>query len=53
MPREIVHVGRRIRVAVDTSVGPNGETVVYVLNKDNKEKQPTELMTLFKAKRGS
>lgn len=27
MPREIVHVGRRIRVAVDTSVGPNGETI--------------------------
>ena len=27
MPREFVHVGRRIRVAVDTSVGPNGETI--------------------------
>jgi ADP-ribose pyrophosphatase len=27
MPLEIVHVGRRIRVGVDTSVGPNGETI--------------------------
>jgi ADP-ribose pyrophosphatase len=27
MPREIVHVGRKIRVAVETSTGPNGETI--------------------------
>jgi ADP-ribose pyrophosphatase len=27
MPREIVHTGRRIQVAVDTSVGPNGEII--------------------------
>ena len=27
MPREIVHVGRRIRVAVDTSTGPDGQTI--------------------------
>lgn len=27
MPLEIVHTGRRIRVGVDTSVGPNGETI--------------------------
>lgn len=27
MPREIVHTGRRIRVAVDTSVGPDGRTI--------------------------
>lgn len=27
MAREIVHVGRRIQVAVDTTVGPNGETI--------------------------
>jgi ADP-ribose pyrophosphatase len=27
MPREIVHTGRRIQVAIDTSVGPNGETI--------------------------
>ena len=27
MPREIVHTGRKIRVALDTSVGPNGETI--------------------------
>ncbi len=27
MPREIVHTGRKIKVAVDTSVGPNGETI--------------------------
>jgi len=27
MSREIVHAGRRIRVGVDTLVGPNGETI--------------------------
>ena len=27
MPREIVHTGRRIRVAVDTSTGPDGQTI--------------------------
>lgn len=27
MPREIVHTGRKIKVALDTSVGPNGETI--------------------------
>lgn len=27
MPREIVHVGRRIRVAVDTSTAPDGRTI--------------------------
>ncbi len=27
MAREIVHTGRRIQVAVDTSTGPNGETI--------------------------
>jgi len=27
MPREIIHHGRKIKVAVDTSVGPNGETI--------------------------
>jgi ADP-ribose pyrophosphatase len=27
MPRDIVHVGRRIRVAVDKSTGPNGESI--------------------------
>lgn len=27
MPREIVHVGRRIRVAVDTSTTPDGRTI--------------------------
>src|SRR5437764_15131273 len=27
MPREIIHTGRKIKVAVDTSIGPNGETV--------------------------
>lgn len=27
MPREIVHVGRKIRVAVDTTTSPDGQTV--------------------------
>jgi len=27
MPREIVHVGRRIRVAIDTSIAANGSTI--------------------------
>ncbi|HVK18817.1 MAG TPA: NUDIX hydrolase [Fimbriiglobus sp.] len=27
MPREIVHVGRRIRVAVDTTTTPDGQTI--------------------------
>jgi len=27
MPREIVHVGRRIQVEIDTSIGPKGETI--------------------------
>ena len=27
MPREIVHTGRKIKVALDTSPGPNGETI--------------------------
>lgn len=27
MPREIVHQGRKIKVAIDTSVGPNGESI--------------------------
>jgi ADP-ribose pyrophosphatase len=27
MPREIIHEGRKIKVAIDTSTGPNGETI--------------------------
>lgn len=27
MAREIIHHGRKIKIAVDTSVGPNGETI--------------------------
>lgn len=27
MPRQIVHEGRKIKVALDTSTGPNGETM--------------------------
>ncbi|WP_020475968.1 NUDIX hydrolase [Zavarzinella formosa] len=27
MPREIIHQGRKIKVAVDTSAGPNGEVI--------------------------
>lgn len=32
----------------DIGAGPNGETVVYVLNKTNKKKKPVELMEAFK-----
>lgn len=31
------------------AAGPQGQTVVYVLNKDNKKKQPVELMAKFKS----
>jgi ADP-ribose pyrophosphatase len=27
MAREIIHTGRKIKIAVDTSTGPNGETI--------------------------
>ena len=27
MPREVVHVGRRIRVAVDTTTAPDGSVI--------------------------
>jgi ADP-ribose pyrophosphatase len=27
MPREIIHRGRKIQVAIDTSVGPDGQTI--------------------------
>jgi ADP-ribose pyrophosphatase len=27
MPRQVVHVGRKIRVELDTSTGPHGETI--------------------------
>ena len=32
----------------DIGAGPEGETVVYVLNKSNKKKKPIELMEAFK-----
>lgn len=32
----------------DIAAGPNGETVVYALNSDNKKQKPVELMTKFK-----
>ncbi|RDL43078.1 hypothetical protein DN730_16395 [Marinomonas piezotolerans] len=32
--------------------GPNGETVVYALNSDNKKKEPTALVEKFKAANG-
>ena len=27
MPRQIIHEGRKIKVVLDTSTGPNGETI--------------------------
>ncbi|SBS26922.1 hypothetical protein MAQ5080_00667 [Marinomonas aquimarina] len=32
----------------DIAAGPNGETVVYALNSDNKKNKPVELMAKFK-----
>lgn len=32
--------------------GPKGETLVYVLNKDNKKQQPTQLIEAFNARNG-
>ncbi|RUM54269.1 MAG: hypothetical protein DSY85_07560, partial [Marinomonas sp.] len=32
----------------DIAAGPNGETVVYALNGENKKKKPVELMAKFK-----
>lgn len=34
------------------AAGPQGQTVVYVLNKSNKSEQPVELMAKFKAMNG-
>ena len=41
-------VGEAIFRYTDIGAGPNGETVVYVLNKGNKKKKPEALMAEFK-----
>ena len=43
-------VGEAAYRYTDILSGPNGETVVYVLNKSNKKKKPVELIKAFKAK---
>jgi hypothetical protein len=42
-------VGEAVYRYTDIGVGPNGETVVYVLNNGNKRQQPGELVARFKA----
>lgn len=42
-------VGEAIYRYTDIGAGPNGQTVVYVLNKSNKKEQPVALMDKFKA----
>lgn len=34
----------------DIGGGPNGMTVIYVLNEDNKKERPEQLKKLFKAR---
>lgn len=42
-------IGEPSYMFTQIGAGPKGETVVFVLNKDNKKKQPVELMAKFKA----
>ncbi|WP_428354097.1 hypothetical protein [Methyloprofundus sp.] len=48
--KEFLSVGEAIFRFTQIGAGPNGETVVYVLNKSNKKQQPTELMAEFSRK---
>lgn len=41
-------VGEPTYMLTQIGAGPKGETVVYVLNKENKKKQPVALMAKFK-----
>jgi hypothetical protein len=45
-------VGEAVYRYTDIGAGPNGETVVYVLNKGNKKQQPGELVARFKSLHG-
>lgn len=41
------HLGHPSYMYTQIGAGPKGETVVYVLNKNNKKKKPVELMAKF------
>jgi len=43
------HLGHPSYMYTQIGAGPKGETVVFVLNKSNKKKQPVELMAKFKS----
>lgn len=45
-------IGEPVYMYTDIGSGPNGETVVYVLNKANKKHKPVELIARFKSLRG-
>ncbi|WP_321324000.1 hypothetical protein [Thiomicrorhabdus sp.] len=42
-------IGEPTFMFTDIGAGPNGETVVFVLNKQNKKKKPVDLIAKFKA----
>ncbi len=50
--KAFLNVGEAPYRFTQIGAGPNGETVVFVLNKKNKKKQPVELVKLFKQKHG-
>ncbi|MDF1582610.1 MAG: hypothetical protein RQ733_07820 [Methyloprofundus sp.] len=48
--QSFIKVGEATFRYTDIGAGPKGETLVYVLNKNNKKKKPVELMAVYKAK---
>lgn len=46
--KSFLEVGEAPYRYTDIGAGPKGETVVYVLNKDNKKNKPDDLIALFK-----
>ncbi|WP_029407851.1 hypothetical protein [Thiomicrorhabdus sp. Milos-T2] len=42
-------IGEPVFMFTDIGAGPKGETVVFVLNKHNKKKKPTDLIAKFKS----
>lgn len=48
--KEFLSVGEATFRFTEIGAGPNGETVIYVLNKNNKKQQPTALMAEFARK---
>jgi len=48
--KDFLAVGEATFRFTQIGAGPNGETVIYVLNKNNKKQQPTALMAEFERK---